>query len=108
MAKPATLNDHIVAYSFVGLIDRGYYIELYSSCGDLGRLVAMQGRGEFFYGLGATQAGTHYFIAPKVIPAKSYWDPCVMATSSMPRDVEDFIMLKVFDAWVYEFYLYAR
>jgi len=26
----------------------------------------------------------------------------------MPRDVEDFIMLKVFDAWVYEFYLYAR
>jgi len=108
MAKPATLNDHIVAYSFVGLIDRGYYVELYSSCGDLGRLVAMQERGEFFYGLGSTQAGTHYFIAPRVIPAKSYWDPCVMATSSMPRDVEDFIMLKVFDAWVYEFYLYAR
>jgi len=108
MAKPATLNDHIVAYSFTGFIDRNYYVELYSRCGEPGRIIAVQERGDFSYDLSNTQANTYYFIAPRVVPAKSYWDPCIMEISSMPKDTGNFVKLKVFDAWVYGFYLYIQ
>jgi hypothetical protein len=106
MAKLATINDHIIAYEFTGLIDKNFYITLYDSCGQQGRIVAMQVRGEATYGLGATQSLTYFFIAPRVIPARSYWDGCVMAVNAPPRDADRYIKNRVFDAWVYAFYLY--
>ena len=106
MSRPATLNDHAIAYSFMELVDKSYYAQLYSSCGDAGRIVAMQERGETFYGLGSTQAVTYCFIAPRAIPAKSYWDPCVMAIHSVPKNPENYITERIFDAWIYGFYLY--
>jgi len=108
MAKPATINDHIIAYKFTGLVDKGYYASLYNSCGDLGRIVAEQSRGDFYYGLGSTMAGVYYFIAPGHVHAKSYWDPCIMAIGRVPEDTEGYTTNRVFDAWVYEFNIYAR
>jgi len=106
MAKPATINDHIIAYAFTGLIDKDFYITLYDSCGQQGRIIATQVRGEVAYGLGGTQSLTYFFIAPRVIPARSYWDGCVMAINAPPRDADRYIKNRVFDAWVYAFYLY--
>jgi len=108
MAKPATLNDHIIAYEFIGLIDRSYYINLYTTCGDVGRIIASQERGDITYGLGSTMATVYYFIAPKVVPAKSYWDPCIMAIGAPPKNVDNYIINRVFDAWIYGFYIYTR
>lgn len=108
MAKPATLNDHIIAYEFIGLIDRSYYINLYTTCGDVGRIIASQERGDITYGLGSTMATVYYFIAPKVVPAKSYWDPCIMAIGASPKNVDNYIINRVFDAWIYGFYIYTR
>ncbi len=106
MAKLATINDHIIAYEFTGLIDKNFYITLYDSCGQQGRIIAMQVRGEAAYGLGSTQSLTYFFIAPRVIPARSYWDGCVMAVNAPPRDADRYVKYRVFDAWVYAFYLY--
>jgi hypothetical protein len=108
MAKPATINDHIIAYKFTGLVDKGYYASLYNSCGDLGRIVAVQSQGDFYYGLGSTMASTYYFIAPGHVHAKSYWDPCIMAIGEVPEDTEGYTTNRVFDTWVYEFNIYAR
>jgi len=108
MVKPATLNDHIIAYEFIGLIDRSYYINLYTTCGDVGRIIASQERGDITYGLGSTMATVYYFIAPKVVPAKSYWDPCIMAIGAPPKNVDNYIINRVFDAWIYGFYIYTR
>jgi len=108
MAKPATLNDHIIAYEFIGLIDRSYYINLYTTCGDVGRIIASQERGDITYGLGSTMATVYYFIAPKVVPAKSYWDPCIMAIGAPPKNVDNYIINRVFDARIYGFYIYTR
>jgi len=108
MAKPATLNDHIIAYEFIGLIDRSYYINLYTTCGDVGRIIASQERGDITYGLGSTMATVYYFIAPKVVPAKSYWDPCIMTIGAPPKNVDNYIINRVFDAWIYGFYIYTR
>jgi hypothetical protein len=108
MAKPATLNDHIIAYEFTGLIDRSYYINLYTTCGYVGRIIASQERGDITYGLGSTMASVYYFIAPRVVSAKSYWDPCIMATTTMPKDVTGYIINKVFNAWLYGFYVYVK
>jgi hypothetical protein len=106
MAKPATINDHIIAYELTGLIDKNFYITLYNSCGQQGRIIAIQVRGEVAYGLGNTQSLTYFFIAPRIIPARSYWDGCVMAINTPPRDDDRYIKYRVFDAWVYAFYLY--
>jgi hypothetical protein len=106
VAKPATINDHIIAYKFTGLIHKNFYKTLYDSCGQQGRIIAIQVRGEVAYGLGATQSTTYFFIAPRVIPARSYWDGCVMAINAPPRDDDRYIRYRVFDAWVYAFYLY--
>jgi len=108
MAKPATLNDHIVAYKFSVLIDKSYYINLYTTCGDLGRIVASQERGNVSYGLGSTMASVYHFIAPRIVSAKSYWDPCIMAIYSKPQDTTSYIVNKVFDAWLYGFYIYIK
>jgi hypothetical protein len=108
IAKPATLNDHIIAYKFSDLIDKSYYINLYTTCGDLGRIVASQERGNVSYGLGSTMASVYHFIAPKIVSAKSYWDPCIMAIYSKPRDTTSYIVNKVFDAWLYGFYIYIK
>ena len=106
MAKLATISDHIIAYKFTGLIDKNFYRTLYDSCGQQGKTIAMQVRGEVAYGLGSTQSLTYFFIAPRVIPARSYWDGCVMAINAPPRDDDRYIRYRVFDAWVYAFYLY--
>jgi hypothetical protein len=108
MAKPATLNDHIIAYKFSDLIDKSYYINLYTTCGDLGRIVASQERGNVSYGLGSTMASVYHFIAPRIVSAKSYWDPCIMAIYSKPQDTTSYIVNKVFDAWLYGFYIYIK
>jgi len=106
MAKPATINDHIIAYEFTGLIDKNFYKTLYDSCGQQGRIIAIQVRGEVPYGLGSTQSLTYFIIAPRIIPARSYWDGCVMAINTPPRDDDRYIKYRVFDAWEYAFYLY--
>jgi hypothetical protein len=107
-AKAATINDHIVAYSFTGLIDKQFFVQLYSTCGDIGRIIALQERGDVSYGLGSTMATVYYFIAPRVVSAKSYWDPCIMAIYAEPRDVAGYVVNRVFDAWVYGLYIYAK
>jgi len=104
--KGATINDHIIAYTFTGLIDKNYFVELYDSCGSLGRIVAVQVEGNYYYSLGSTQTITYYFIAPRVIPAKSYWDGCLMAVGSIPKNTENYVKDRVFSGWVYAYYLY--
>lgn len=106
MSRPATINDHLVAYAFTALVDKDLYKALYNSCGEQGRIVASQERGGAAYGLGATQAVTYFFIAPQVIPARSYWDGCVMAIHALPKNVDQYVRHRVFDAWLYAFYLY--
>jgi len=105
-AKGATINDHIIAYTFTGLIDKNYFVKLYDSCGNLGRIVAMQVEGNYYYGLGSTQAITYYFIAPRVIPARTYWDGCLMAIGSIPKNAGNYVRDRVFSGWVYAYYLY--
>lgn len=107
-AKAATINDHIVAYSFTGLIDKHFFVQLYSTCGGIGRIIALQERGAVSYGLGSTMATVYYFIAPRVVSAKSYWDPCIMAIYAEPRDVTGYVIDRVLDAWVYGLYIYAK
>jgi hypothetical protein len=107
-SKAATINDHIIAYSFTGLVDKYYFVQLYNTCGGLARVIAIQERGDVSYGLGSTMATVYYFIAPRVVSAKSYWDPCIMAIYAEPRDVTDYVINRVFDAWVYGFYIYTR
>jgi len=107
-AKTATIDDHIVAYSFAELIDRHYFVQLYNTCGAIGRITAFQERGDVSYGLGSTMATVYYFIAPKVVTAKSYWDPCIMAIGAPPKNVDNYIINRVFDAWIYGFYIYTR
>jgi len=107
-AKTATINDHIVAYSFTGLIDKQFFVQLYSTCGDIGRIIALQERGDVSYGLGSTMATVYYFIAPRVVSAKSYWDSCIMAVYAEPRDATGYVINKVLDAWVYGLYIYAK
>jgi hypothetical protein len=107
-AKSATINDHVIAYTFTGFIDKTYYTSLYNSCGSIGRIIAFQERGDVSYGLGSTMATVYYFIAPRVVSAKSYWDPCIMAISAEPKDLADYVINRVFDVWVYGFYIYAR
>lgn len=108
MAKPATWNDHVIAYTYTGLIDKNLFLQLYNSYGEYGRLVAVKERGEFYYGLGGTMAVVYYYIAPRVVDAKSYWDPRIMAVFSAPKNPADYTENKVFDAWVYGFYLYLK
>jgi hypothetical protein len=108
MAKPATINDHVIAYTFMSFIDKPYYISLYNTCGDTGRIIAFQEREDVSYGLGSTMATVYYFIAPRIVPAKSYWDPCIMAINALPKNVDNYIVNRVFDAWVYGFYIYTR
>jgi hypothetical protein len=107
-AKAATINDHIVAYSFTGLIDKQFFVQLYSTCGGIGRIIALQERGDVSYGLDSTMATVYYFIAPRVVSAKSYWDPCIMAIYAEPRDVTGYVIDRVLDAWVYGLYIYAK
>jgi hypothetical protein len=106
--KGATINDHIIAYGFTGLIDKSYYINLYTTCGNAGRIIAFQERGDVSYVLGSTMASVYYFIAPRVVSAKSYWDPCIIAIITMPKDVTGYIINKVFNAWLYGFYVYIK
>ena len=108
MAKPATLNDHVISYMFMGLVDKGVFTSFYASFGETGRLVAIQERGEFSYGMGSTMSVVYYFIAPRVVDAKSYWDPRVMAVFSTPREASGYIVNRVFDAWIYAFYVYTK
>jgi hypothetical protein len=108
MAKPATINDHVIAYTFMSFIDKSYYISLYNTCGDTGRIIAFQEREDVSYGLGSTMATVYYFIAPRVVLAKSYWDPCIMAIGALPKNADNYIINKVFDAWIYGFYTYTR
>jgi hypothetical protein len=107
-AKAATINDHIVAYSFTGLIDNHFFVQLYSTCGDIGRIIALQERGDVSYGLGSTMATVYYFIAPRVVSAKSYWDSCIMAIYAEPGDATGYVINRVLDAWVYGLYIYAK
>ena len=107
-AKAATINDHIVAYSFTELMDKHFFMQLYSTCGNVGRIIALQERGAVNYGLGSTMATVYYFIAPRVVSARSYWDPCIMAIYAEPRDVTGYVIDRVLDAWVYGLYIYAK
>ena len=107
MAKPATLNDHVIAYMYMGLVDKDFFLDIYGSYGEVGRLVALQERGGFAYGLGSTMAVVYYYIAPRVVDAKSYWDPRIMAIFSAPKG-SGYTVNRVFDAWVYGFYLYIK
>jgi hypothetical protein len=107
-AKAATINDHIVAYSFTGLIDKQFFVQLYSTCGDIGRIIALQERGVASYGFGSTMATVYYFIAPRVVSAKSYWDSCIMAIYAEPGDVTGYVINRVLDAWIYGLYIYAK
>jgi len=107
-AKHATLNDHIIAYTFTELLSKNFYIDLYSSCGRLSRIVTLQEREEYYYNFESTMASVYYFIVPGIVPAKSYWDPCIMAIYAEPKDVTGYVVNRVFDAWVYGFYIYAK
>jgi len=107
-AKAATFNDHVIGYSFTGLIDKHYFVQLYNTCGDVARIVASQERGDVSYGLASTTSTVYYFIAPGTVHAKSYWDPCIIAICVEPKDATGYIVNRVFDAWVYGFYIYAR
>jgi len=107
-AKAATINDHIVAYSFTGLIDKQFFVQLYSTCGDIGRIIALQEREVASYGFSSTMATVYYFIAPRVVSAKSYWDSCIMAIYAEPGDVTGYVINRVLDAWVYGLYIYAK
>jgi len=107
-AKGATINDHIIAYRFYGLVDKSYYANLYATCGDMVRILAFQEHGEIYYSIGSPMAVVYYFIAPRVISAKSYWDPCIVAIYTLPRDTTSYVIDRVFDAWVYGFYIYVR
>jgi len=108
IAKPATLNDHIIAYKFSDLIDKSYYINLYTTCGNIGRIIASQERRDVCYGLGSTMASVYYFIAPRIVLAKSYWDPCIGAIYAEPKNTASYIINRVFDAWLYGFYIYVK
>jgi hypothetical protein len=108
MSRPATSNDHLISYMYMGMVSRETFTEFYNSYGERGRLVAVQERGEATYGLGSTMSVVYYYIAPRVVDAKSYWDPRIMATFAMPKDVDNWIMDRVFDAWVYAFYIYLK
>jgi len=107
-AKGATINDHIIAYRFYGLVDKSYYANLYATCGDTARILAFQEHGEIYYSIGSPMAVVYYFIAPRVISAKSYWDPCIVAIYTLPRDTTSYVIDRAFDAWVYGFYIYAK
>jgi len=107
-SKAATLNDHIVGYKFTELIDKHYFVQLYNTCGDMARIVASWERGDASYGLGSTMSVVYYFIVPRIVHAKSYWDPCIMAIYAEPKDTTGYVINRVFDAWVYGFYIYAR
>jgi len=107
-SKAATFNDHVVGYEFTELIDKSYFIQLYNACGDVTRIVASRERGDVNYGLGSTMSVVYYFIAPRIVRAKSYWDPCIMAIYAEPKDTTGYVINRVFDAWVYGFYIYAR
>jgi hypothetical protein len=107
-AKAATINDHIVAYSFTGLIDKHFFVQLYSTCGDIGRIIALQERGVASYGFSSTMATVYYFIVPRVVSAKSYWDSCIMVIYAEPGDVTGYVINRVLDAWVYGLYIYAK
>ncbi len=108
MAKPATSNDHLISYMYMGMVSRETFTEFYNSYGERGRLVAVQERGEATYGLGSTMSVVYYYIAPRAVDAKSYWDPRIMAIFAMPKDVDNWIVDRVFDAWVYAFYIYLK
>jgi len=107
-AKAATFNDHVIGYNFTELIDKSYFVKLYSTCGDAARIIASQERGNASYGLGSTKSTVYCFIAPKIVHAKSYWDPCIMAIYAEPKDATGYVTNKVFDAWIYGFYIYTR
>ena len=107
-AKAATINDHIIAYGFMGLIDKQFFVRLYSTCGSVGRIIALQESGDVSYGLGSTMATVYYFIAPRVVSAKSYWDSCIMAIYAEPGDATGYVINRVLDAWVYGLYIYAK
>jgi hypothetical protein len=53
-------------------------------------------------------ATVYYFIAPRIVSAKSYWDPCIVAIGALPKNVGNYIVNRVFDAWIYGFYIYTR
>jgi len=107
-AKAATFNDHVIGYKFTELIDKFYFAQLYSTCGDIAKIVVSQERGDVSYVLNLATSITYYFIAPGTVHAKSYWDSCIMAIYAEPKDVTGYVVNRVFDAWVYGFYIYAR
>jgi len=106
--KGATVNDHVISYAVMGLVDAEFHVRLYESCGGLGRIVNVQERGDVGYGIGATMSIVRYLIAPRVVAAKSYWDPCIIAIHSMPKNIENYVVQKIFDAWVYGLHLFMR
>jgi hypothetical protein len=107
-AKAATINDHIIAYSFTKLTDKLYYVRLYNTCGDIARIIAFQEHEDVCYGLDSTMASVYYFIAPKVVSAKTYWDSCIMKIGVMPKDATSYIANRVFNAWLYAYYIYVK
>uniref|UniRef100_A0A7J3Z9F7 Uncharacterized protein n=1 Tax=Ignisphaera aggregans TaxID=334771 RepID=A0A7J3Z9F7_9CREN len=73
--KGSTLNDHIVSYTFTQLVEEEFYATLYRGCGDSGRILVLQERGEYSYGIGSTMAIVRYFIAPRKIPLRAIGIP---------------------------------
>jgi len=105
MAKPATENDHIVAYTFFRLLDKETFLAFYNNP-EYGRIIAEQVESLYSYGLGSTQAVTYFYIAPRIVDARSYWDPRIMAIFRAPSNASDYVESTVFSAWVYVFKVY--
>jgi len=107
MAKLATETDHIVAYTFFQLLSKQTFLAMYNNP-DYGRIVAEQTDPSFYYGLGSTQPVVYFYIAPRIVDAKSYWDPRIMAIFRSPNNISNYTENNVFSAWVYVFKLYTR
>jgi hypothetical protein len=106
-SKAATLNDHINAYNFFNLMSTSYFIELYTSSDISGRIIVTY-ESKVKYNAESIMAVTYFYIAPKIIDAKSYWDPRILSIFLQPRETEYFVENRIYNGWVHAFLLYTR
>jgi len=106
-AKCATENDHVIAYKFFDLLDREAFLSFYHDP-SRGRIIAEPTDTSYIYGMDSTQATTYFYIAPRIVDAKSYWDPRIMTIFRAPNNASDYVENSIFSAWVYVFKLYIR
>jgi len=106
-AKCATENDHVIAYKFFDLLDREAFLSFYHDP-SRGRIIAESTDTSYIYGMDSTQAVTYFYIAPRIVDAKSYWDPRIMTVFEAPSNISNYVENSVLSAWVYVFKLYIR